>query len=451
MIFPFDRKIRRDGPSPLLPGQAVPPSSDDPPPAVGDAGAVLRVRPTAPIAAFSEISRRTSPPLAPMILHARVVDGCGGGPDKTILRSAKYARAAGLAMGAVYIYPSSDPGINVLSQQAAKLACPFWAIPEIGPADPRTIFHLIRLCRRLRVAVWHGHDYKTNFLGLVLRRFWPMKLVTTVHGWTSDTRRIRFYERIDRWCLPRYDHVLAVSADLTRACGVYGVPPHRLSFVPNAIELSLYPMRSDPNAARLKMGVDPGKRIIVVVGRLSPEKGIERAIKAAARLQKQYPSVELHIVGDGPERKQLESFVRLTGLTRMVRFWGWQPDPRPHYEMADILLLPSYTEGSPNVIFEAMAVGVPVAATDVGAVRQQLDDGRCGVILDPKDWQRWPMQMMPLLASASLRRAIGRLARLQLETRFSFEKRMKRIVALYRRLLGIADDHAHVQVNRKAA
>ena len=62
---------------------------------------------------------------------------------------------------------------------------------------------LLDICRRERVTIWHGHDYKSNLLGLLLRRFWPMRLVTTVHGWVHHTARTPLYYAIDRWCLPR--------------------------------------------------------------------------------------------------------------------------------------------------------------------------------------------------------------------------------------------------------
>ena len=97
------------------------------------------------------------------------------------------------------------------------------SVPDRGPWDWRVVTQLLAVCRRERVGIWHGHDYKSNALGLVLRRFWPMRLVTTVHGWVQHTRRTPLYYAIDRLCLPRYESVICVSPDLYDECLARGV------------------------------------------------------------------------------------------------------------------------------------------------------------------------------------------------------------------------------------
>jgi len=102
--------------------------------------------------------------------------------------------------------------------------------------------------------------------------------------------------------------------------------------------------------------------------------------------------------------------------------------------MFDMLLLPSHTEGLPNVVLEAMAMGVPVAGTDVGGVRDLLDDGKCGTVLS-QVVTTWPDAVAPLIVSADRREQFARLARRRIEQRFSFDKRMGKVLGVYQRLV----------------
>jgi glycosyltransferase involved in cell wall biosynthesis len=204
--------------------------------------------------------------------------------------------------------------------------------------------------------------------------------------------------------------------------------------VPNAIEPADYARTQTIAGARQKLGVDPRAFVIGAVGRFSVEKGVDRAIRTLAELRPRYPHAQLHLIGEGPERAKLEALARELGVIGAVRFWGWQADSKPFYEAMDALLLPSHTEGLPNVVLEAMAMGVPVAATDVGGVRELLDEGRCGVILN-QDQTTWADRVAPLIVSADRRGEFARRARSRIETHYAFDARMEREVAVYERLL----------------
>src|SRR5438876_9406665 len=116
-----------------------------------------------------------------VVLDARAVTGTGGGPDKTILNSPRFLDPLGYRMLCAYLHPPRDSGFAVLRKRADALGAPLHEIIDRGLWDWRVFTELLRLCRRERVAIYHGHDYKSNLLGLLLKRFWPMRLVTTAH------------------------------------------------------------------------------------------------------------------------------------------------------------------------------------------------------------------------------------------------------------------------------
>ncbi len=398
------------------------------------AGIVAEISPVPPQPRLATADATT-----PVILHTRVVTGSGGGPDKTILNSAAYADPHNARMAAAYIHPRGDTGIETLRARAQRVGFRLHEIPESGPADPRTIRALYRLCKRLGVTIWHAHDYKSNAIGLVLRRYWPMHLITTVHGWTGDTWRTRLYERIDRSCLRRYDQVIAVSPALAGACRDAKVDETRLSYIPNGIDCEDYRRLNDTQTACTRLGIAPDQNVIGVIGRLSVEKGVDRAIRCFARLSTKYPDTELHLVGDGPERDRLHALAAELGVATRTRFWGWQTDTKPYLEAMRLLLLPSHTEGLPNAVLEAMSMGVAVAAAPVGGMHDLLDNGRCGTILSNSE-HAWPTEIAPLLTSAARCDAHARLARARIESRFSFDHRMAKVFNIYGRLLpGLAD------------
>lgn len=232
-----------------------------------------------------------------VVLDARVVSGTGGGSDKTILNSPRFLVQAGYRNLCVYLHPPGDPGFEQLRKRARIAEAPLISVPDRGPWDWRVIGRTLDICRRERVAIWHGHDYKSNALGLLLRRFWPMRLVTTVHGWVKHTRRTPLYYRIDRFCLPRYERVICVSKDLQDECLKIQVPAERCLLIENGIDLAEYSRTRTIAEARQALGIAPGRLVVGAVGRLSAEKGFDLLIRAVDRLTRAGLDLELLIAG----------------------------------------------------------------------------------------------------------------------------------------------------------
>jgi len=368
------------------------------------------------------------------VLHARVVAGTGGGPEKTILRSAGYADAAGLGMSAMYLHPQGDLGITAIEHAAREQGCDFNAVGERGPIDPNTIRRALRVCRECGITVWHAHDYKTDLLGLVLRRWHPMKLVTTLHGYTWETWRTQLYYRIDSSILRHYDHVIAVSPQLQTHARKCGVLKDRLSYIPNGIRMAEAISSRTQRGVREAWGMADDDYVVGVVARHSIEKGVDRAVRAFADFSKRCSRARLMLIGDGPQRASLASLARELGVADRVTFCGWQECTQDFYPAMDVLLLPSHTEGLPNVVLEAMVNRVPVVATQVGAVPDVLVHGACGRLLDD-DEATWPAVLAACATDAQAQRAMALRGEARVGERFTFDRRMRDVFAVYDALL----------------
>lgn len=372
----------------------------------------------------------SAPPGLPLVLHTRVVRGSGGGPDKTILNSARFL-GDDYAMVCAFLRHPDDPGFGELEALARRWRAPLAAVDDFGPLDWRLSGRLRALCRERRPAIWHGHDYKSNLLGLRLRRACPMRLVTTVHGWVKRTWRTPLYYWIDRRCLPRYDRVLCVSRDLRESCLALGVAADRCLLVPNGVDTGEYRRSLEPPEARARLGRDPGRPVIGAVGRLSPEKGLDRLVRAFAALRARGVDAELWIAGDGDQRQPLAGLVAALGVQDRVRLLGYRRDTLELLQAMEVFALASLREGLPNSLLEAMAVGLAVVATGVAGVPDLVRDGGNGLLVTPGSATELTDALGRLLGDPGLRRRLGEAARETVEESWSMKSRMRRVREIY--------------------
>jgi glycosyltransferase involved in cell wall biosynthesis len=241
--------------------------------------------------------------------------------------------------------------------------------------------------------VLHAHCAYPDAVGAALvARDIGVPLVVTVHG--SDinaSARQRLLRPQIRWALRGANRVLAVSRALQeRVAALTGLAPGRLACIPcagYAPEVFHPRPRGDVRAA---LGVGAAERLVLFVGHLFPVKAVDVLMRAwglRARRGSLGRDEQLVLVGDGGERARLERLAREEGVAASVRFLGTLPQARvaDWLAAADLLCLPSHSEGSPNVVVEALATGVPVVATRVGGVPDLVSDGVNGVLVPPAD------------------------------------------------------------------
>jgi glycosyltransferase involved in cell wall biosynthesis len=374
---------------------------------------------------------------APVVFDTRVVTGSGGGPDKTILNSPRFLQDLGYRMLCGYLYPPGDPGFADLKRKAEKYQAPLIPIPDRGPWDWRVVTELLKICKREKVAVWHGHDYKTNALGILLKRVWPMRLVTTVHGWVHHTNRTPLYYKVDRLCLPRYERVICVSEDLFDECQANKVRPDRCVLLENAIDTVEYARRRSSLETKAKLGIPTDSFLLGGVGRLEAEKAFDLVLHAAKDLVDRGTNARVVIIGEGGDRSRLEALARDLGIADRVSLPGWQSDVKDYYEAMDLFVLSSLREGLPNVLLEAMAMEVPCVATRIAGIPRLIQDGRSGRLVSAGDKDALSAAVRELATDVDLRDRFRKAGRRTVETRYSFPVRMTKLAAIYDELLGV--------------
>lgn len=181
------------------------------------------------------------------------------------------------------------------------------------------------------------------------------------------------------------DAVVAVSRDLREKVCELGVAAQKVHVVERGVDLSLF-HPGDRAESRRRAGIVMGGPVVVWVGRMHPVKGLDVLVEACDVLRRQGLEFTTYLVGDGPLRKELEADVAARGLGPVVRFVGvkGKADLPDWYRAADVMVLPSRSEGIPNVLRESLACGTPFVASRVGGI-PELDDGVSAWLVPPGD------------------------------------------------------------------
>jgi glycosyltransferase involved in cell wall biosynthesis len=304
------------------------------------------------------------------------------------------------------------------------------------PNLPAAALELTRRLRRLRADVLLCHGYKANLVGRAAARQTGVKAVAVSRGWTGESRKVRLYETIDRLHLRYMDRVVCVSQGQARKVRRAGVPPSRITVIPNAARLSASPAPDPEGREQLNsFFTRPGEFVIVGAGRLSPEKGVAVLIAAAKRVVAAESEARFIVFGEGTQRSALERMIAAAGLERVFALPGFRGDLDQLLPNADLFVLPSFTEGLPNVVLEASAAAVPVIATAVGGTPEVVADGRTGLLVPAGDADALAARIIDLLVDEPRRRTMGAAGRQFVSEHFTFEAQAAAYVALFNELL----------------
>jgi glycosyltransferase involved in cell wall biosynthesis len=285
-------------------------------------------------------------------------------------------------------------------------------LPFPGRLNPAVIRELRKLLLQDRVDILHTHGFKADVTGYFATRFTPVRLVSTIHGWSADEGRlIGCYEAVSRFFLKRFDCVYPLSPALYRGLEQHGFDTRRLRLVLNSVDLQGLHFginRRDPQ--------DPFE--VLFVGRIYRPKGIFDLVQAFA-MARLPASSRLTIVGDGEDAAELAGFVRQLGIADRVILAGTSSTVPDHLASSHALVLPSHAEGIPRVIMEAFAAGTPVAGTDIPGIRQLVTDGVSGLLSPVGDPARLARSMEQLCENPDLAGRMAMEARTVIEENYS--------------------------------
>lgn len=319
-----------------------------------------------------------------------------------------------------------------------------WAVPRPGRLSPTFLLSLIRflLTRGREFDIWHAHQaYYNAGAALLLAPLLEKRCVikTAASGPYGDVARLRRTSvgRFTLKRLPRADVFVTVNTGLTRELEDIGVPSGRIHLIPNGVDSDRF-VPSTPaerQAARATLGLPLETVLVLYVGRLAPEKGVDTLLDAWAMVEATPDTngLALVLVGDGPAAEQYRE--RARAELQHTWFLGRLDDVRPALQAADLLVLPSLSEGMSNAVLEAMAAGLPTVATRIDGLTAQIEDGVTGLLVPPGDVDVLRGALLRLSLDPAYRSALGERARRVVERKYRPEIVLEAYEDLYRQLV----------------
>ncbi len=313
------------------------------------------------------------------VLHIRATAFVGG-PEKQILHHIPHLEPLGFRV-LIGSFLQGTEGTALLAY-AAELGVDAIGFACRGPLDISPVRPLAGEIRRRQIALVCAHDAKSLLIGYGAARLAKVPIVAWSRGWTGETLRMRLYERVHKALLRRADLVVAVSQAQGKRCEQIGVQRASLRVVANAVDVEGVAGAQSADIRR-ELHLPAWSRLVFSVGRLSPEKGHRFLLATAPAVLARHSDAYFLVLGDGQERNRLVRQAQLLGVSARVIFCGFRQDAAALMRQGDLLVLPSLTEGLPNVVLEAFAAGLPVVATDVGGVGELVRPGTGWLVPGP--------------------------------------------------------------------
>ncbi len=377
-------------------------------------------------AAASAASAGARAPLA--IVHTE--NSCGwGGQEIRTLTEARGFQDRGHSV--TLVAPEEAP----IAAAGERLGLPVVRL-DIRAKRPRNFLALRRFlaAERARIDVVNTHSSTDSWLAALacatLRDAPP--IVRTRH--VSTTVRNR---PTTRWLYTRATaHIVTTGEALKRQLGRdNGVPLAHMTSIPTGIDLARY-VPGDPAAARARLGLPP-RPTLGIVATLRDWKGHDMLFDALARDRAAWDGWNVVVVGDGPYRDRLDAQLARLGLADRIRFAGQQEDVVPWLQALDVFTLPSWgEEGVPQAIVQAMACGLPVVSTTIGAITEALGDGVTGLVVPPRDVPALGAALARLRDDAPLRARLGAAGRQRALAEFGIDRMLDRMDAVFRAVTG---------------
>lgn len=359
-----------------------------------------------------------------------------GGPEKQILSHLCDISGSGYRLK---ILSFAETGGYEMERASRALGVPC----ELLTARKTAVLAVLRRLREIQrieqPAIICAHGYKAMFYALLLKVLEGVKVIGFSRGWTAENLTVKAYGWVDKILIRYADRVVAVSHSQADKLRKLRVPESKIRVIHNAVtDFQRITRDKVKRDLRAELGLAETAFVILTVGRLSPEKGQADLVRAAEKVLAKQPKGDIHFViaGNGPLEKDLAELVRALNLEHRVHLVGFRSDVGTLYAAADLFVLPSYSEGLPNVLLEAMTASVPVVSTNVGGVPELVADGRSGLLTEPGNPGALAEAMIALIADPVLRARLVAGGLESVRGKFSRGQQSRLLVQLYGEVVG---------------
>lgn len=292
-------------------------------------------------------------------------------------------------------------------------------------------WRLADLARRGQFGLVHAHMFASSVAAALASMLAHLPLIITEHS--EATWRSRRARWCSRQAYRKATAVVAVSENIRHRLIVEdGVPAERVATIRNACAPSMDRSAADP--PWLFSG-SPAGPLVGVVARLQPEKGVQHFIEAASHVAAAVPEARFLVIGDGPLRDSLVGLANQLGMGERILFTGFRLDAPALVRYMDLLVVPSLNEGTPLVVLEAMSAGIPIVASAVGGIPEQVRHGQEALLVAPADPMAMAGAVTRLLHQPELAHTLGQAARQRAVECFSPEVLLSRTEDVYRAAL----------------
>lgn len=367
------------------------------------------------------------------------------GLETLLLPQIDYLRGRGLQVEAVC---SPDPKV-------AELRARGYTIHEIAIdrkiaplSNARSVWELARLMRRRKYDLVHTHAPVASVVGRAAAKLAGVeRIVYTAHGFyfheNMPRHRYMAYHSIERGIARITDRILVQSEEDYETAVRTGIGDRRkVQHLGNGVELGRFaPGGAGRSELRDSLGIpSDAAPIVAMTGRITEEKGIGELVEAVAALKSEFPKIRLIVIGGqlSTERDafqdRLVEFIEQHDLSSSVTLCGFVRDVGSMLALADLFVLPSYREGLPRSVLEAMAMELPVVATDIRGCREAVDNGVTGLLVPARQVEPLAAAIRKLLANPTLARRFGKAGRERVVAQFDERLVFERIERCYREL-----------------
>lgn len=304
--------------------------------------------------------------------------------------------------------------------------------------EVKSLFEIFRIISRVRPDCVHVHSPKAAGLGALAARLQGVKkIIYTVHGWAFNEDRSYAQKSIIylfSWITILLSHkVINLSEHEYAQTIMFPGGQTRAIVIPLGITpIVLYSKSGARDRLRVMLGMDVSKRFIIgTVGELHNNKGYDYALTAIKEITKTNPDILYCIIGDGERRAEIENKIKSLGITEQVRLLGFVPNAAEYAKAFDLFLLSSVKEGLPYVLLEVGLAGSACIATNVGGTPSIIDDMQSGILIQPKKYQEITQSIDFMIRHPRIRREYGESLKSKVITKFSMDKMLDSLQALY--------------------